>query len=780
VSGAIQNITSTRPDRATAAPDPEIERLIRGVRLKRGPALKSQLLGIVEKPGSPTFGAMKPMRKTAAAWFLFLVSGSLLAQDILIRIVEEGTGNPVPNASVGWQSVTGPVVKGFTTSGMDGRVRVPAGKKVALSVSCLGYTDYLDTLDAGELAEIRMETDILNLGQVVITGTKTRKTLANTPVLTKVISREEITQMAAATTLEALEFTMPGVRFFPDGHGDNLMIQGLDNNYILVLVDGRRLAGATRGNVDFDRIDEDNIERIEIINGASSVLYGSNAIGAVINIITKSSGKPFEAALGSQYESYGRLRMNASSYFNHNKWGGGITAFNTRSVGYDMTPESSSSFTVRPHTDYSINLQGNYAFNQKTRAEINGTWFRHEIFQPEASPYRNHDLDQNITLGGKISSELSAKNTLQLQASSDMLHSYTVYESDRPDEKDGQTGNVVLKLTDYHDFGEKLSLVGGLEYNYEKSFSATLFSGNVEDEGHTKTAWDMNALAQLDYKILKNLEAILSGRLNYHSRYATHFTPNLSMMYSPGRFKLRGNVSTGYRAPSLRELYYNFDHNGMFWIYGNPDLKPESSFYTSLSGEYTLRTFNANATLYRNAIENKIDYLDIISGDDYEKHLINVGEALLIGVETQASLALLKYLKLQTGYAYTDAEDLATGLQLYGNSKHSATVGLSFQMRSIRAPFSVTLLGRGASSRLLQYAEIESDPGSGEEITHYYREESDPYQVWKISYKQRFRLNDRLFLEATAGLNNIFNYITYGSIVDPGRRFFAGLKFQFY
>jgi outer membrane receptor for ferrienterochelin and colicins len=290
----------------------------------------------------------------------------------------------------------------------------------------------------------------------------------------------------------------------------------------------------------------------------------------------------------------------------------------------------------------------------------------------------------------------------------------------------------------------------------------------------------MNAIAQVDYKILNNLEAILSGRLNYHSRYATHFTPNFSMMYSPGRFKFRGNISTGYRAPTMRELYYNFDHNGMFWIYGNPDLKPESSFYTSLSGEYTRKVFNTSVTLYRNAIENKIDYLDIVNGDDYEKHLINVGEALLMGAETQASIAFLKYLKIRASYAFSDAEDLATGLQLYGNSKHSATMGLTFQMKGIKAPFSLSILGRGSSSRLLQFAEIETDPVSGEEVTTYFREESDPYQVWKISYRQRFRLGDRLIMEASTGVNNIFNYLTYGSIVDPGRRFFAGLKFQFY
>ncbi len=735
---------------------------------------------IVASKAQDTFVPMKRLYFLPVLLVLAFLSGSLAAQETELRIIERESGQAIPYANVCWQSTTDPAVKGYASSDEDGRVSLPANRKVLLSVSCIGYMNYLDTLVTGQQPELQLETDVLNLGQVVVTGTRTPKTLANTPVLTKVISSSDISQMAATNSLEALEFSLPGVRFFPDGHGDNLMIQGLDNTYILVLVDGQRLAGATRGNVDFDRIDVDNIERIEIINGASSVLYGSNAIGAVINIITKRSIKPFEASAGSQYESYGRLRINASSRFNHKKWGGGISAFNTRSVGYDMTPETPASFTVRPHNDYSLKLDGNYSVSERTNAEINGTWFRHEIFRSEKSIYKNHDLDQNLTFGAKVNTQLSLNNSLQFQANSDILNSYTVFDSDRPNERDGQTGNLILKLNDHHSFGEKLSLVGGLEYNYETTFSATLFSGNLEDEGHTKTAWDMNALAQLDYKILDNLEAIISGRLNYHSMYATHLTPNFTAMYSPGHFKIRGNISTGYRAPTMRELYYNFDHSGMFWIYGNPDLKPENSFYTSLSGEYTRRRFNASVTVYRNAIENKIDYLDIVSGDSYEKHLINVGEAMLLGAETQASLVINKYFKLRASYAYSDAEDRATGLQLYGNSKHSATLGLAFQMKGLKSPFSISILGRGASSRLLQYAKVETDPVSGEKVTQNFMEESDPYQVWKISYSQRFRLAERLFLEANAGMNNIFNYLTYGSIVDPGRRFFVGMKLNFY
>ena len=130
--------------------------------------------------------------------------------------------------------------------------------------------------------------------EIVVTATRTPLMLKNTPVITRVITAREIENRGAATIQEVLEGELAGVEFHQAGYGSSLSFQGLDARYVLFLVDGERMAGETYGNIDYSRIPLANIERIEIVRGASSVLYGSNAMGAVVNIITKMPQKKVE------------------------------------------------------------------------------------------------------------------------------------------------------------------------------------------------------------------------------------------------------------------------------------------------------------------------------------------------------------------------------------------------------------------------------------------------------------------------------------------------------
>jgi outer membrane receptor for ferrienterochelin and colicins len=254
-------------------------------------------------------------------------------------------------------------------------------------------------------------------------------------------------------------------------------------------------------------------------------------------------------------------------------------------------------------------------------------------------------------------------------------------------------------------------------------------------------------------------------------------------MYSPRKFKFRGNLAKGYKAPTLKELYYNFDHHGMFMIYGNPDLKPEDAFYTSLSAEYTKKTFNISLNTYYNSIEDKIESVDRINSktDMLEKYYLNVSEALLKGFESYLSVYIVRNLVTKIGYAYSDAEDKSTGLQLYGNSKHSGTFALTYKLAGIKFPFSVSLNGRASSGRLYQQEETETDEGTGEEITTITKDESSAYTIWKLTCNQEFQIAQNIKFRVQAGVNNIFDYTDKEdlAVIDPGRRFFAGIKFIF-
>lgn len=141
------------------------------------------------------------------------------------------------------------------------------------------------------------------LDEVVVTATRAPLPLKSAPVLTRVIPAAEISRSGVITLQGLLEQELAGVEFHQAGYGQSLSFQGLDARYVLFLVDGERMAGETYGNIDYSRVPLSNIERIEIVRGASSVLYGSNAMGAVVNVITRMPKEKVEVGASIHYGS---------------------------------------------------------------------------------------------------------------------------------------------------------------------------------------------------------------------------------------------------------------------------------------------------------------------------------------------------------------------------------------------------------------------------------------------------------------------------------------------
>ena len=232
------------------------------------------------------------MKKTATALFsLLLAISALNAQgqtktyDISGTVVDSLSSEPLPGVYVTAGS------KGGQTNG-DGHYvikNVPAGK---VTLKTMYYSSYPTATREIELTgdttvDFILAEQIFNINEVVVTGTRTEKRLAEAPVLTTVIGEREIEKAGSVSMLESLQDNIPGIVISPNAMGNNMRIKGLNSRYILMLVDGERLVSeGAGGNVNLDQIDVNNIERIEMINGAASALYGSNAVGAVINVIT--------------------------------------------------------------------------------------------------------------------------------------------------------------------------------------------------------------------------------------------------------------------------------------------------------------------------------------------------------------------------------------------------------------------------------------------------------------------------------------------------------------
>ena len=318
----------------------------------------------------------------------------------IVTVIDSEEQTPVPYANVCFEGLQSHD-KFHDVTSKEGNVKNMVPERSVITISFVGYKTIIDTIRPNESKIYQLEQDPFNMEQVVVTGTRTRKTLAQSPVLTKVVNKVELKEAGAVTALDALEYSMPGVQFSPDAHGDNLQIQGLDNDYILVLVDGERMVGETRGNVNFERLNAEEIERIEIVNGASSVLYGSNAIGAVINIITKNGRqeKPFKAIIGTRYSKYNELLVSSNIGYSGDKLKVNFNGLRSSTDGYDLTPETPASFTVDKNTDYSGNLKLYYKINKGITLITKGSYFQHEVENPEKSQHTL--LTEIILLAGK-------------------------------------------------------------------------------------------------------------------------------------------------------------------------------------------------------------------------------------------------------------------------------------------------------------------------------------------------------------------------------------------
>lgn len=607
---------------------------------------------------------------------------------------------------------------------------------------------------------------VFAIDEVVVTGTRTEKRLSETPILTSVIRERDIQKAGSVSTLETLQDNLPGIVISPNAMGNNMRIKGLNSRYILFLVDGERLIPeGAGGNVNLDQIDVNSIKKIEMINGAASALYGSNAVGAVINIITKEPHHKFEAGANLIAESNNTWKTKLEAGLNFNKINARLGAFRNSSDGFGA--DSEGAYAAR-YEDYGANLKFGYKPTKRSDINIIGRYFRHETFNPVGSMNVAHALTNTMTVGANGGyRSADERNNLRVSINYDKFFDYDVLEKKGNDIKKNSTASYLSsRVVNTFNPTEKWEIVGGLEYNHEENFSTESLGAMPT----TKKLDDINLFAQGEYEILKNFDAVLGARYTYNTQFKSAFTPKVSLMYGIGGFKFRGGVGSAFRAPSVKELYYDFDHQGMFWVYGNPNLKAEKGLYSSLSAEYTKGYFNISASGYYNKINNKITQYDVINTDGAnEKYYKNVSSATLQGADVNISYILLRVLALKGSYSYCDARDNSTGLQLESNVKHSATISATWNGKIARSPFSLQFAGRVNSPILYQQATTDNQEPL---LT-----KSNPYSIWKAVLVKPFRINKHT-LELTLKCDNIFNF-KEASFINPGRQFLIGIRYSF-
>lgn len=610
---------------------------------------------------------------------------------------------------------------------------------------------------------------VVNMEEVVITGTRTIKRLSEAPVLTTLISSKELSFSGSVSILESLQDNIPGIVISPNAMGNNFRIRGLNSRYVLFLVDGERLVSeGAGGNVNLDRQNVDNIERIELINGAASALYGSNAVGAVVNVITKKPSHKLEGRAGVSTQSCNTWKTNLYIGSCLGKVGMDMSAFRNSSDGFGA---DGTGVYAAKYEDWGGAAKVAYQFSKALEMKFIGRYFMHETFNPESSLNTSHALTRTFTVcsvGSYTSPD--KRNVLTLSFNFDKYLDYNVLEikknlKNKQNSADYLSGRLLETLT----LNKKIELVGGLEYNRESNYA-------VKTLGTTptiKNVNDANVFAQLEYKPFFCFDIVGGARYTYNSQFKSAFTPKLSLLYRLNHFNFRAGVGTAFRAPTIKELYYNFDHQGMFWIYGNPDLMAEKGLYCSLSAEYSRKYINISITGYYNNIDHKITQYDVLteSGED-EKHYKNVSSATLYGGDLNFTCDIRRFLTIKGSYSYCNAKDNATGLQLEDNVNHSATMSVTWNGKITKSPFFLQFAGRVNSPIL--YQEVMTDL-FGNQI--YQLTESKTYSIWKLVLVKPFYMKNHT-LTLTLKCDNLFDFKD-SAFIDPGRQYYVEIKYMF-
>lgn len=626
-------------------------------------------------------------------------------------IVTDENGQPLPGAAV---KVTGTTFGAGTNTDGAFILRFEDRKERTLKVSFVGYDpqEVKAVPGSGNVApiEIKLTPSSNPLNEVVITGSLTEKPLKEVPVLTRVISQKEIQALNPMSIETLLQYELPGLQigFNSMSQLPEITYQGMGGEYILFLIDGERVSGeGADHNVDFTRFNVDDIERIEIIKGSQSTIYGSNALGGVINIITKNADRPFTGNInaryagsnGQKYTLSSGIRKDRLSSYTSLTWRTkdsytiedteGKSTVTTSPDGETVNTGDPQYTTVYGYNIWDLTQKLGYTCNERLSTELKGSFYHNKRDIRTGKNYQDFFID--YTLGGKVK-YLPAENQ-QITLS----YLFDSYKKNKDYFKSGKTD------TDYHNKTQTPRV------DYTGTFGAHTvsagFEGNLEYLKHyfmkDTSSVSMQTYAlylQEDWKVTERLNVVAGVRADYHRKYRLHVTPKLSLMYTPWDcLTFRAGYSQGFRSPSLKELYQEYDMGGLGWmmLYGNPNLKPETSNQYALSAEFTKGGLNMSVSATHNRFKNRITLQSLNDGTSDSRYE-NAERARTTGIETIVRYRWAFGLTLTGSYAYTDDYEEVEGLNTSSVRPHTATFSALFTRKFGKIGTNLSLNGQWA------------------------------------------------------------------------------------
>lgn len=650
--------------------------------------------------------------------------------------------------------------------------------------------------------EVKLKPSPWVLNDVVVTGTRSPHLLKDVPVQTEVVSRRDFERTGAKTVDEALTSSI-GITIREDLSGQSAQIRGVEGDRVLVLVDGERAVGRVNGSIDLSQYSLNNVEKIEIVKGTGSTLYGSDAMGGVINIITE---KPKATVLSGDVQmDYGTFnQVNPSVDL---KYGNDKTAFIVggkfyRTDGFDLDKST-------PHTNgqeeinrYNLSTKLKHTMSEKWSSTVSGRymyenrdWIESEviylkgtiidsIFVPTDSaiiPFDDEEINKryegslnfDYLSGDKYSMKFRLFGTFYDHNWNKYNHVNGAWE----DTSDTQDLFLEASYTSNYVIGASHVATYGFDYNYQDLKSTELVNENEADKSFA-------GYLQYEYEPVSTFDIILGSRYEHHSSFGDHFNPSLNIMYKPSeQFKLRGFVGKGFRAPSIKQQYFVFDHSSAGYIvYGglavDPDdfngesfnpLKQETSINSSISAEFSYGTMGLHRlTYFYNHLDDLIEFQLVDFRDGYWRGRYvyqNIETAITQGIEWESRVRLTKNLDFSFSYNYLFSENLATQEQLVNRPEHT----FKFFITGLIEKYNLggSFYGDYHSKKLWV---ARSNTGGNEGGAEYAPERT----TFNLNLFKRVKSAEIVFR-----VENILDEtnVTYG--YWPGRSFFVGFKYDF-
>lgn len=650
-----------------------------------------------------------------------------------------------------------------------------------------------------------------------------------------VISRKTL-EMMGSRRLDEVMREQTGITIVNDiaagSRAIGMQMQGFNAEYILILIDGQPMIGRNAGNFDLSRITVSDIERIEIVKGASSSLFGSEALGGVVNIITRQQVSNSQGQAVLRYGSQNTLdaTLEGELPFAKDKGAVSLSANYYRTDGYNVNSYLSSGTTAPPYDSYSFQARARYKLNNTHTLGVSGRWaLRNSLNESVYGSGQTSNTTKDVLRESDVNAAVVLQSSLKKGWRLKSQYYLTRYYSGQ----DVSTGKQVqLKDNDFTQYfhrieeqvsytpAEKLSFIGGAGVNIEQMNDTELSgAGDMRSE---------YAYVQGDWQLHNKWNARLGTRYDHHNFYGGRLSPSAGISFSVSeKITLKAAAGTGYKTPDFRKRYQVFTNpQAGYTVLGaavvagtlaemqeaglisevrpvakdiSANLRPETSVSANIGINYLPHQLvSIDVNVFYNNLHNFINTVQIATRTNYQPvySYINLDRSYTAGIEAGVSVRPLKGLEVTTGYQLLYAKDrgimdaIRAGSYPYNKVRNSNTgetrssrvsdyIGLenrSRHMINLRCFYEYTPWGISATFRVSYRSKAGYDDANNNRFLDQYDTFIAGYSMLYASLEKKF-FRSRLALQVTA--DNLTNYTDMLMPGQPGRILMAGLKWRF-